>query len=165
VGDDGSIDWLCGARFDSGARLPRSWETRTTTDGAGCRWPARRRYRDGTVLETEFDTPEGSVKVIDFMPIRDQTVEIIRIVEGIRGHVAMRMHLTIRFDWQIAVGAQHRWCPRRRRRPRRGIAHTDDAAGFSTVAGSRSGAGNEFPSPRGTRLIWTCHGPGTRSRP
>jgi hypothetical protein len=46
-----------------------------------------------------FDTPEGSVKVIDFMPIRDQTVDIIRIVEGVRGHVPMRMHLTIRFGY------------------------------------------------------------------
>ena len=59
-----------------------------------------RRYRDGTlVLETEFDTVDGSVKIIDFMPIRDRTVDVIRIVEGVRGEVPMRMHLTIRFGY------------------------------------------------------------------
>src|SRR5690348_1875496 len=104
VGDDGSIDWLCAPRFDSGACFAAllgdenhgRWQIAPAAGGGA----ARRRYRDHTlVLETEFDTPEGSVKVIDFMPIRDQTVDIIRIVEGIRGHVPMRMHLTIRFDY------------------------------------------------------------------
>ena len=103
-GDDGSIDWLCAPRFDSAACFAAllgdenhgRWQIAPAAAGRA----ARRRYRDGTlVLETEFDTPEGSVNVIDFMPIRDQTVDIIRIVEGIRGHVAMRMHLTIRFDY------------------------------------------------------------------
>ena len=104
VGDDGSIDWLCAPRFDSGACFAAllgdenhgRWQIAPAAGGRA----ARRRYRDHTlVLETEFDTPEGSVKVIDFMPIRDETVDIIRIVEGIRGHVPMRMHLTIRFDY------------------------------------------------------------------
>jgi GH15 family glucan-1,4-alpha-glucosidase len=104
VGDDGSIDWFCAPRFDSGACFAAllgdenhgRWKIAPGAGGRG----ARRRYRDHTlVLETEFDTPEGSVRVIDFMPIRDQTVHIIRIVEGIRGHVPMRMHLTIRFDY------------------------------------------------------------------
>ena len=104
VGDDGSIDWLCAPRFDSGACFAAllgdenhgRWQIAPAAGGRA----ARRRYRDHTlVLETEFDTPEGSVKVVDFMPIRDQTVDIIRIVEGVRGHVPMRMHLTIRFDY------------------------------------------------------------------
>ena len=78
VGDDGSIDWLCAPRFDSGACFAAllgdenhgRWQIAPAAGGRA----ARRRYRDGTlVLETEFDTPEGSVKVIDFMPIRDQT--------------------------------------------------------------------------------------------
>src|SRR5260370_20619574 len=49
--------------------------------------------------ESGVETAEGSVGVIDFMPIRDQTVDTIRIVEGVRGHVPMRMDLTIRFDY------------------------------------------------------------------
>jgi GH15 family glucan-1,4-alpha-glucosidase len=104
VGDDGSIDWFCAPRFDSGACFAAllgaddhgRWKIAPAAGGRA----ARRRYRDHSlVLETEFDTPEGSVKVIDFMPIRDQTVDIIRIVEGVRGRVPMRMHLTIRFDY------------------------------------------------------------------
>jgi len=104
VADDGSIDWLCAPRFDSGACFAAllgdenhgHWQIAPAAGGRA----TRRRYRDHTlVLDTEFDTPEGSVRITDFMPIRDQTVDIIRIVEGTRGHVPMRMHLTIRFDY------------------------------------------------------------------
>ena len=103
VGDDGSIDWLCAPRFDSGACFAAllgdenhgRWRLAPAAGGRAM----RRRYRDDTlVLETEFDTPQGSARIIDFMPIRDETVNVIRIVEGIRGEVPMRMHLTIRFD-------------------------------------------------------------------
>ena len=53
---------------------------------------ARRRYRDGTlVLESDFETPEGAVRILDFMPIREGACQIIRIVEGIRGRVGMEM--------------------------------------------------------------------------
>jgi GH15 family glucan-1,4-alpha-glucosidase len=104
VGDDGSIDWMCAPRFDSGACFAAllgdenhgRWQIAPAAGGRA----TRRRYRDHTlVLEMEFDTPDGSVRIVDFMPIRDQTVDVIRIVEGIRGHVPMRMHLTIRFDY------------------------------------------------------------------
>src|SRR2546421_4945283 len=104
VGDDGAIDGMCAPRFDSGACFAAllgdenhgRWQIAPAAGGRA----TRRRYRDHTlVLETEFDTPEGSVRIIDFMPIRDQTVDVIRIVEGVRGHVPMRMHLTIRFDY------------------------------------------------------------------
>jgi len=104
VGDNGSIDWLCAPRFDSGACFAallgdESHGRWLIAPAAGGR-AARRRYRaDTLVLETEFETPEGSVRIIDFMPIRDQTVDVIRIVEGLRGDVPMRMHLTIRFDY------------------------------------------------------------------
>ena len=108
VGDDGSIDWLCAPRFDSAACFAAllgdenhgRWQIAPVAGGRA----ARRRYRDHTlVLETEFDAPEGSVRVIDFMPIRDKTVDIVRIVEGMRGEVPMRMHLTIRFDYGQSV--------------------------------------------------------------
>jgi GH15 family glucan-1,4-alpha-glucosidase len=112
VGDDGSIDWMCAPRFDSAAYF-----SALLGDENHGRWliaPAdggravRRRYRDHTlVLETEFDTPEGSVRIIDFMPIRDKTVDVIRIVEGLHGHVPMQMHLTIRFDYGQTIPWVH----------------------------------------------------------
>ena len=104
IGDDGSVDWMCAPRFDSGACFAAllgdenhgRWLIAPAAGGRA----TRRRYRDHTlVLETEFESPEGAVRIIDFMPIRDQTVDVIRIVEGLRGHVPMQMHLTIRFDY------------------------------------------------------------------
>ena len=104
VGDDGSVDWMCAPRFDSGAcfaaLLGNEDHGRWLLAPAAGGRATRRRYRDGTlVLETEFDTPEGSVRITDFMPIREKTVDMVRIVEGLDGHVPMQMHLTIRFDY------------------------------------------------------------------
>ena len=88
VGDDGCIDWLCVPRFDSGACFAALLgdESTTATGGIGPASGARatrRRYRDGTlVLETEWDTPEGTVRLIDCMPVRDQHIDVVRIVEG-----------------------------------------------------------------------------------
>ena len=106
VADDGSIDWLCAPRFDS----PACFAALLGTPDHG-RWllaPAAggrassRRYRDGTlVLETEFETAEGAVRVIDCMPIRDRNVDVVRVVEGVRGRVPMHMDLTIRFDYGV----------------------------------------------------------------
>jgi GH15 family glucan-1,4-alpha-glucosidase len=104
IGDDGSVDWMCAPRFDSGAcfaaLLGNENHGRWLLAPAAGGRATRRRYRDHTlVLETEFETPEGAVRIIDFMPIRDQTVDVVRIVEGLRGHVPMQLHLTIRFDY------------------------------------------------------------------
>ena len=68
VADDGSIDWLCVPRFDSGAcfaaLLGNERNGRWLIGPAAGGRATRRRYRDGTlVLETEFDTPEGTVRV------------------------------------------------------------------------------------------------------
>ena len=105
VGMDGSLDWLCLPRFDS----PACFAALLGTPDNG-RWRlapretervrVTRRYRDGTlVLETTFVTPEGSVRVHDCMPPRDRTPDVVRVVEGLSGEVAMRMELTIRFDY------------------------------------------------------------------
>jgi GH15 family glucan-1,4-alpha-glucosidase len=104
VGDDGCIDWLCVPRFDSGACFAA-----LLGDASNGHWsigPAsgaratRRRYRDGTlVLETEWDTPEGSVRLVDCMPVRDTHIDVVRIVEGLSGRVPMTMDLTVRFDY------------------------------------------------------------------
>lgn len=106
VAPDGSIDWLCWPRFDSGAcfaallgtpdhgrwRIAPEGETNRTT----------RRYRGDTlVLETVFETPDGQASLIDFMPVRRErsVSDLVRIVVGRRGSVRMRMDLALRFDY------------------------------------------------------------------
>src|SRR5437762_5738877 len=64
----------------------------------------QRRYRDETlVLETEWETSEGAVRVLDFMPPRGDAPDVVRIVEGLRGRVEMRTELVIRFDYGRVV--------------------------------------------------------------
>ena len=108
VGRDGSIDWLCFPRFDSAACFAA-----LLGDPSNGRWllaplavpkRVRRRYRSGTlVLETEFETDEGSVKLVDCMPLWEHRSEVARFVEGISGSVAMRMELVIRFGYGAVV--------------------------------------------------------------
>jgi GH15 family glucan-1,4-alpha-glucosidase len=104
LGRDGSIDWCCFPRFDSGACF--SALLGGPDDG---RWlvapeePFRvvsRRYRNDTlVLESVLETASGSVRTIDFMPPRGTTPDIVRITEGLTGSVLMKLELTIRFDY------------------------------------------------------------------
>jgi GH15 family glucan-1,4-alpha-glucosidase len=108
VSRDGSIDWLCLPRFDSGACL-----SSLLGDEGNGRWQiapqggpkrVRRQYRPGTlVLETEMEADGGTVRLVDLMPIRGSgggdNADVVRIVEGVSGRVAMRMDLTIRFDY------------------------------------------------------------------
>jgi GH15 family glucan-1,4-alpha-glucosidase len=104
VSRDGSIDWLCLPRFDSGA----CFAALLGDDGNG-HWriaPAggvrgvRRRYRGDTlVLETEFETEDGVARLVDFMVPRLADPDVVRLVEGVRGRVPMRMELRIRFDY------------------------------------------------------------------
>ncbi len=108
VGRDGSVDWLCVPRFDSGACFAAILGT--PENGRWLLAPAtpitgvRRRYRGETlILETEFETAEGRVRVIDFMPPRTDFPDLVRIVEGIEGEVPMRMELSIRFDYGSVV--------------------------------------------------------------
>jgi GH15 family glucan-1,4-alpha-glucosidase len=69
----------------------------------------RRRYRGDTmVLETEFDTDEGTVRVIDFMPIRGEAMDVVRIVEGVSERVPIRMDLRLRFDYGHIVPSVRR---------------------------------------------------------
>src|SRR3954469_9235959 len=104
VGRNGSIDWLCLPRFDS----PACFAALLDDDRAG-RWllaPAdgtagtRRRYRGASlVLETEWETPDGTVRVIDLMPPRGEAPDVVRIVEGVSGRVPMHTELRLRFDY------------------------------------------------------------------
>jgi GH15 family glucan-1,4-alpha-glucosidase len=104
AGRDGSIDWLCFPRFDSGAcfaaLLGEPRHGRWLIAPAGAVQATRRRYREGTlILETDFETAGGAVRVTDCMPLTDERWNLVRMVEGLRGQVAMRMELIIRFDY------------------------------------------------------------------
>jgi len=108
VGRDGSIDWLCVPRFDSGACFAALLGT--PEHGRWLLAPAveprhiRRRYRPGTlVLETEYELEGGAVRVVDCMPPRTATPDLVRMVVGLRGRVPMRMQLVIRFDYGSIV--------------------------------------------------------------
>ncbi|MFF1734024.1 glycoside hydrolase family 15 protein [Streptomyces sp. NPDC058247] len=104
----GSVDWLCLPRFDSPACFAAlvgkedngHWQL--APKGAGdC---TRRSYRPGSlVLDSEWDTDEGSVRITDLMPQRDQAPDLVRIVEGLSGRVTMRGTLRLRFDYGSIV--------------------------------------------------------------
>ncbi|HEX2115472.1 MAG TPA: glycoside hydrolase family 15 protein [Alphaproteobacteria bacterium] len=110
VGRDGSIDWLCLPRFDSGACFAA-----LLGDRENGRWliaprqPVRRttrRYRgETTILETTFETESGAVTIIDFLAVTgSETCEdLVRLVRGDRGTVEMRTELIIRFDYGYAI--------------------------------------------------------------
>jgi len=108
VGIDGSVDWLCFPRFDSGACFSAllggpefgRWKIAPVGEVKN----VRRRYTDDTlVLETLFETAEGAVRIVDFMPIRGRAPDIVRIVEGVRGRVTVQVELVIRFDYGSIV--------------------------------------------------------------
>jgi GH15 family glucan-1,4-alpha-glucosidase len=108
VGRDGSIDWLCWPRFDSGAcfaaLLGEPEHGRWKIAPAGKARRIERRYRQGTlILETDFETDEGVVTLIDFMPIRRKHSNMVRIVRGRKGQVRMQMELVLRFDYGRSV--------------------------------------------------------------
>ncbi|HVW22529.1 MAG TPA: glycoside hydrolase family 15 protein [Opitutaceae bacterium] len=103
VGLNGSIDWFCVPRFDSDACFARLlgdeengfWQIAPADPAAR----SRQAYRDETlVLETEFETAEGAVRVIDGMAMSADNRQVLRVVEGRRGRVKMAMKLVIRFD-------------------------------------------------------------------
>ena len=113
VSTSGSIDWLCLPRFDSPACFAALLDTPeaghwTIAPGAGGTCSARRYVADTVVLETEWRTGEGTVRLIDFMPPRGHAADIVRIVEGVRGAVAMRSQLRLRFDYgQVVPWVRH----------------------------------------------------------
>ncbi|MEU3756164.1 glycoside hydrolase family 15 protein [Streptomyces olivoreticuli] len=115
---DGTADWLCLPRFDShavfagllGTEEHGFWRVGPAhPSGAAPPRADRRRYRgDSLVLESEWDTPRGTVRVIDFMPPRDGAPQLIRIVEGVSGRVPMRSALRMRFSYGRVVPWVHK---------------------------------------------------------
>jgi len=117
VGRDASIDWCCLPRFDSAACFAAllgdeshgHWRLAPkASPRAGSGKPpllaTRRTYRGNSlVLETEFELPEGTVKVIDCMPVRESHPEIVRVVECTKGAVEMHMDLAVRFEYGSVI--------------------------------------------------------------
>ncbi|HWA62461.1 MAG TPA: glycoside hydrolase family 15 protein [Caulobacteraceae bacterium] len=105
---DGSVDWLCWPRFDSDACFAA-----LLGDDSHGRWKiapveaqgrtSRRYLPDSLILETTHETPAGTVVVLDFMPPRGRASDLVRLVTGKCGRVAMAMHLVIRFCYGAAV--------------------------------------------------------------
>ncbi|WP_347264717.1 glycoside hydrolase family 15 protein [Nitrobacter sp.] len=110
VSRDGSIDWLCLPRFDSAACFaallgnPEHGRWLLTPEDPACR--ISRRYVPGTaVLESRFETATGCCTLTDFMPLThdEEKVDVVRIVRGISGEVAMSMELILRFNYGQVV--------------------------------------------------------------
>jgi GH15 family glucan-1,4-alpha-glucosidase len=108
VSRHGSIDWLCFPRFDSAACFAAllgtaengHWTIRPTGEFRS----TGRRYRgDSLILETELETADGLVRLIDFMPPRGVAPDVVRIVEGVRGRVELELELVIRFEYGSVV--------------------------------------------------------------
>ncbi len=108
ISRDGSIDWLCLPRFDSeacfaallGDERNGHWQIAPASGVS----QIRRRYRPGTlVLETEFSTASGTVRLADCMPVRGADPVLIRLVEGVTGQVDMRMTLAPRFEYGLTT--------------------------------------------------------------
>lgn len=125
VGRDGSIDWLCMPRFDSGSMFGA-----LLGDDDHGRWllapeaevvEVSRSYVDDTfVLVTRWTTAEGEVEVVDLMPHGDRRADLVRRVRGLRGRVTMHQQLQIRFQYASAMP----W-----------VRQLDDGSGLVAVAG------------------------------
>ena len=125
VGNDGSIDWWCAPRFDA----PACFAALLGTAEHG-RWliapvepviSTRRQYVDDTmVLQTTFVTASGEVTITDFMPYGPdaEAAQLVRLIEGVRGRVPMRLELVMRFDY----GSRTPWV-------------TDDGGVLQAIAG------------------------------
>jgi GH15 family glucan-1,4-alpha-glucosidase len=155
VGRNGSIDWLCWPRFDSGAcfaALLGGPEHGRWLLAPKASFQSTRHYRQDTlILETDFETDEGAVTLIDFMPIRNGVADLVRLVVGRRGRVEMSMELILRFDY----GASVPWVSRLPDGALRAVAGPDmtvlrtpvelSGEGLKTVAQFSVGAGDTVP--------------------
>ncbi len=169
VGRNGSIDWLCLPRFDSDACFAAllgdsgngRWKIAPAAGGRGIR-----RYREGTmILETRFQGEAGEVCVTDFMAAGGENSHIVRIVEGVRGRVPMRMECALRFNhgrtvpWVTRLEGERGVCA---------IAGPDQVVLRTPVAvhGHEYTTVAEFDANEGERLVFTLsHSPSHLPRP
>src|SRR5689334_8928037 len=125
VGRDGSIDWLCWPAFDSDACFAAILGTSGNgrwliAPEAGIERTSRRYWDETLILETRFETADGIVALIDFMPPRGKASDIVRLVRGVNGRVKMRMQLVIRFG----LGVDIPW-----------VKRTEDRSALLAIAG------------------------------
>jgi len=108
VNSSGSIEWLCWPDFSSeacfaallGTEENGCWKIAPLGDG----WTGTQRYRDhALILETTFEHADGAIRLIDFMPVRTHNSDVVRVIEGIRGSLKVRMELALRFDYGRTV--------------------------------------------------------------
>jgi GH15 family glucan-1,4-alpha-glucosidase len=126
VGRTGSIDWLCWPRFDSpacfaallGTPKHGRWLLRPASE---VRLTTRDYRKHSLILETRFETSDGAVTLIDFMPPRGDNSDVVRLVRGDSGRVRMTMELVLRFDYGLVVP----WVSRLADRTWRAIAGPD----------------------------------------
>ena len=143
VSRHGSVDWLCLPRFDSAACFAAllgdeengHWRI-APEEGGTC---TRRSYRhDSLVLDTEWETDDGAVRVTDLMPQRDRAPDVVRIVEGLSGRVTMRSTLRLRFDYGSVVQLN---------------VQVEPGNGFAGWSGACSGTGDCVVTVAGTEQV------------
>lgn len=126
VARNGSIDWLCWPRFDSdtcfAALLGHAENGRWQIAPVQAPVNVSRRYRGATlILETRFRTSTGTAALVDFMPMRGEYPQLVRMVFGEAGNVEFDLQFVARFDYGRAIPA---------------IRQLDDGAGLSIACGS-----------------------------
>jgi GH15 family glucan-1,4-alpha-glucosidase len=163
VGRDGSIDWLCMPRFDSPACFasllggPENGRWRIAPADGVVVTQVRRRYRGDTlVLETVFETEQGTVALIDFMPPGRDMHSIVRIVEGRSGKVPMHLQLIMRFDYGkimpwVRKAAGHLWAVAGPDMIRHSTPITTHGEGPTTAADFEVAEGERIPFV----LVWS----------
>ncbi|MBX5481185.1 MAG: glycoside hydrolase family 15 protein [Myxococcaceae bacterium] len=155
VSRDGAIEWMCAPRFDS----PAFFASLLGEEDHGCwriapRSRARRverRYRKGTlILETDFHTSTGTVRLIDFMPPRDGVPDLVRVVEGVSGRVEVAFTLRPRFDY----GRLRPWIRQSDVRDWLAVAGPDSLGLYAPVKLDCSGTDilGTFPVEKGDRI-------------
>ena len=115
VSRSGSIDWCCLPRIDHGSVFGRllDWEKGGFCSISPERGDAavfRRYIGDTLVLETTFQTDGGEARLLDCFAInvedeRSPCCQVLRVVEGTRGHVKLLLRVVPRFDY----GAVRPW--------------------------------------------------------
>jgi len=125
IARDGSVDWLCWPRFDSDACFAAllgnasngCWKLAPISGGVAS---SRRYIGDTLILESRFDTDDGSGTVIDFMPLQDDLPELVRVVRCTSGTMHMRMEFVVRFGYGQLIP----W-----------VTRLDDGTGIKAVVG------------------------------
>ncbi len=117
ISREGSVDWCCMPRFDSGSAFGRLLDAdrggfcSIASSGAET---SRRYAGDGLVLETTFKGQSGEARLIDCMTMRaggarEPYRQLLRVVEGVRGWLRFQVRIAPRLDY----GEVEPWLRRR----------------------------------------------------